>query len=283
MCTALRYGSLFGRTLDLEYDLGQTPTVMHGNGYDILGMAITRNGHRLFFDGVNSRGLAGAALNFEGCACYRALGHGTPIPSYELLPRTLLCCATVDEAEEMLKEVNITNDDFSSELKSTPLHFAFADKCRSIAVEQTQSGMTVYKNPTDVLTNSPEFPVQMLNLTNYISLSARPPKNTLCPELDLTPYCRGMGAIGLPGDCSSPSRFVRAAFNLKNAAMVDDADSATEQFFHICDSVSQIKGCNLLDNGMQVYTIYSVCYDLINISLSLTAYNDRSIKRHHLK
>ena len=284
MCTSFRMDDLFGRTLDLEYDLGAYPVFTPHNNGGLLGMALESNGRALYFDAVNTFGLAGAGLDFTGYACYRPKINGKiNLPSYELLPYVLKRCKRVSDAKELLLNINLTDEDVSPELKATPLHFSFADKTASIVAEQTKHGMKVYSNPTDVLTNSPELPYHLLNLSNYAHLSASPQPNLFSKELDLTPYCRGMGAMGLPGDNSSPSRFVRGVFNLKNADVPKDESQRLQQFFHICDSVSQIKGTNRLDNGKQVYTVYAVCYALTRPCCYLTIYYDRSIQSFPMK
>lgn len=280
MCTAFRFGKLFGRTLDLEYDLGQGVVSSKEDGADIFGMAIRQGGQTLYFDAANFGGLAGAALNFAGFAYYGGAVKGKiNIPSHRVLPYVLARCATVREAMELLREVNITDEDFSKELKATPLHFAFADKSASIAVEQTGQGMQVHKNPVDVLTNAPSFPEQMLNLSNYMQVSASSPQNNLCSGVQLSKYCRGLGGFGLPGDNSSPSRFVRGVFTLKNALAGENDRERLGQFFHIADAVSQVKGCNRLDNGEQVYTVYTSCYDLESGVCYYTTYQDRDIRQ----
>lgn len=280
MCTSFRMGSLFGRTLDLEYDFGAKPVFTPDYQGGLLGMGICRGGRTLYFDAVNPFGVAGAALDFTGYAFYRPKAEGKiSLASYDFLPYVLKRCKSVSEAKELIASINITDEDYSAELKATPLHFSFADKTASIVAEQTKHGMKVYSNPTDVLTNAPDFPCHMRTLSNYAHLSASPQINSFCKDLDLTPYCRGMGAMGLPGDNSSPSRFVRGVFNLKNAVIPQDQSQKIEQFFHICDSVSQIKGCNCLQNGKQVYTVYTVCYHLDRQECYYTTYFDRSIKR----
>ena len=149
MCTAFRFDHLFGRTLDLEYDLGQG--ILKSTDGDILGIGIRHGDTELFFDGVNKHGLAGAALNFEGCACYSDFnGDKQGLASYEVLPRVLKSCKTAAEACELIRDINIISKDISPELKSTPLHFAFADKECSVVAEQTASGMAVSVNPVDV-------------------------------------------------------------------------------------------------------------------------------------
>jgi len=84
-----------------------------------------------------------------------------------------------------------------------------------------KDGLHIYDNPVGVLTNNPPFDMQMFALNNYAGLSSRQPDNTFADKLKLNAYSRGMGAMGLPGDLSSQSRFIRAAFTRLNAISSD--------------------------------------------------------------
>ena len=91
------------------------------------------------------------------------------------------------------------------------------------------------------------------------------------------PYSRGMGAMGLPGDCSSASRFARAAFVLENAASESDEPSSVSQFFHILGVVEHVRGCVLLDNGKYEITAYTSCINLDRGIYYYTTYENRAI------
>ena len=106
-------------------------------------------------------------------------------------------------------QINILNENFSVQLPLSPLHWIISDKERSITLESVKSGIKIYENPVGVLTNNPTFPEQLFNLNNYMNLSVKTPENTFSKDLELDTYSRGMGAIGLPGDLSSSSRFAK--------------------------------------------------------------------------
>lgn len=82
-----------------------------------------------------------------------------------------------------------------------------------------------------MLTNNPTFDKQMFELNNYMNLSTKSPKNTFAKSLNLEKYSRGMGAIGLPGDLSSQSRFIRAAFVKMNSVSKEEEKESVSQFF----------------------------------------------------
>jgi choloylglycine hydrolase len=139
------------------------------------------------------------------------------------------------------------------------LHWIISDKNSSITVESVKDGIFVYDNPVGVLTNNPPFPFQMFNLNNYMRLSIDTPKNYFSEQIRLNAYSRGMGAIGLPGDLSSMSRFVRVAFTKMNSLSENDEKSSVSQFFHILGSVEQQRGCCRLADGKYEISIYTSC------------------------
>jgi choloylglycine hydrolase len=137
-----------------------------------------------------------------------------------------------------------------------------ADKECSIVVEQTASGLHVYDNPVGVMTNNPTFDMQLFNLNNYMNLSPEPSVNRFSEQLDLQQYSRGMGAMGLPGDLSSSSRFVKAAFTRMNSISGESEKESVSQFFHILSSVEQQRGCVHLGEEKYEITVYTSCCNL---------------------
>lgn len=292
MCTALLHQNLFGRTLDLEYSYRERVTVvprrfplpfrMHPTvftHYAILGMAHVEHDYPLFYDAVNECGLAAAALNFPVSAVYQppANEHINNIAPFELIPWVLGQCASVSEARQLLAQTNLTKLDFSAALTATPLHWLIADRDGSITVEPLSDGLHICDNPVGVLTNEPPFAFQLARLTDCLSLSARPPKNHFCPSLSLTPYSRGMGALGLPGDWSSPSRFVRAAFVSHNSLCPSTPTEQVSQFFHLMSCVEVPRGCVVLEDGAPVVSVYTSCCDLERCVYHYTTYENRQI------
>lgn len=294
MCTAIsdvRGSHLFGRTLDLECSYGEGLVILpcrfplkflHGSPetrhFAMIGTAHIENGQPLFYDAMNEYGLCGAALNFPGYAKYAPYCEGkTNLASFEVLPRVLAECRSTDEAVKLLSGANITDEAFSKELPTTPLHWIFADRARCITVEPTVLGVIIYDNPCRTLTNAPSFPYHMTNLANYMNLTAMPPENTLCPDVSLSPYSRGMGAIGLPGDFSSASRFVRAAF-VKHNTTGADGSNRISRFFHIMDTVGVPKGAVMTSEGAPVLTIYTSCADTESLTYYFTTYACRRIR-----
>lgn len=276
MCTALAYKTkdfYFGRTLDYESSYGEeiviTPRqypfafrngAKRNEHYALIGMAHVVGGYPLYYEAVNEKGLGMAGLNFVGNACYGKEKEGKDnIASFELIPWILGQCSTVKEVRELLEKINVTDLAFHESFPVSPLHWLIADEKETITVEAVEEGLFVYDNPVGVLTNNPPFPQQMFQLNNYMHLSPKQPKNLFSERLKLQTYSRGMGALGLPGDLSSASRFVRAAFTKLNAIATQKEEDSVGQFFHIMGTVEQSKGCCEVNEGAYEYTIYTSC------------------------
>lgn len=294
MCTAITYQSdhfYFGRTLDYDVHYGEsvvfTPrhfplpyrhlpeNMAH---YAILGMAHVANGYPLYFDAMNECGLAMAGLNFVGFAKYGKSQPGKDnVAVFELIPWVLSQCGNLDQARALLDKLNLTDDAFSNDLPPASLHWIIADCSGAVTVEATASGLHIYENPVGVLTNSPTFPEHLFHLNDYMQLSAGEPVNRFCTDLDLRPYSRGMGAIGLPGDLSSRSRFVRAAFGKLNSVARELKTESVHQFFHILETVVQIRGCCQLSDGSYEVTQYTGCCDTANGIYYYTTYENSRI------
>ena len=117
----------------------------------------------------------------------------------------------------------------------------------------------------------------MFSLNNYMNLSPKNPENKFSDKLPLHPYSRGMGAIGLPGDLSSASRFAKAAFTKMYSVAGDYEEESVSQFFHILGSVDQQRGCCEVHDGKYEITIYTSCCNLDKGIYYYTTYNNHQI------
>lgn len=294
MCTAAVYKTkdfYFGRTMDNEFSYGDEITITPRNysfyfqnagiihqHYAIIGMAHISKNYPLYYDAINEKGLGIAGLNFVGNAHYNEVVKDKyNITPYEFIPWILSQCATIKEAKEVLKQMSFVNLPFSEELPLSQLHWLIADRNEAITVESTQSGLHVYDNPVGILTNNPPFQEQMFQLNNYMNLSVGPPKNNFCSDLPLQTYSRGMGALGLPGDLSSQSRFVRASFVKMNSISGDSEIESVSQFFHILGSVAQQRGCCCLGDGKYEITFYTSCCNAQKGIYYYTTYDNHQI------
>lgn len=294
MCTAATLKTkdfYFGRTLDYDFSYLEEVTVtprsfafnftnigVMQKHYAIIGMACVKNNYPLYYDAVNEKGLGMAGLNFVGNAHYR---ETTPnkdnIAQFEFIPWVLGQCDSVCSAKALLAKINLTNTPFSKELPLAQLHWIIADKNEVITVESVKDGIKIYENPVGVLTNNPPFPEQMQRLNDYMHLSPKEPQNNFSQKLSLKTYSRGMGALGLPGDLSSQSRFIRAAFVKQNSVSDISETESVGQFFHILSSVEQQRGCCDTGDGKFEITIYSACCNADRGIYYYTTYHNRQI------
>ena len=261
MCTAVSCcaGShYFGRTLDYEHSFGESVVFTPRNfpfpfrclpslpdHYAMIGMALLTDGYPLYFDAVNEKGLAMAGLNFPGNAVYHPFAEGKfNITPYELIPFLLGTCETAEEVRSAMEDISLLDRPFREDLPLTPLHWMIADGKDCFVIEPMADGLQVYDNPVRVLTNNPPFPEQM----------------------------RGYkAAAGVPGDWSSPSRFVRAGFMNENAE-----PEAMNRMFRILGAVERTKGCTAADDP-DVITQYTSCCDAERGVYYCTTYRNRTV------
>lgn len=294
MCTAAAYKTkdfYFGRTLDNDFSYGDEIVITPRNfpfsftekgtissHFAMIGMAHVEDGCPLYYEAANEKGLCMAGLNFVGNAVYFKSAEGKDnIAHFELIPWLLCQCSDLREAKAMLPKINITDARFGDRLPAARLHWIIADKSGALTVESVSEGLKVYENPVGVLTNNPSFDKQLFNLNNYMGLSPKEPENTFVQGLKLDRYSRGMGAIGLPGDLSSQSRFVRAAFVKNNSLSGTSEKESVSQFFHILGSVEQQKGCCIPEEGRYEITIYTCCCNADKGIYYYTSYNNHRI------
>jgi len=285
VCTAVTYDTkdhYFGRTFDWEVSYGEQVVFTPRNypfhfrkmpslekHYALMGMAVVVPQEiPLYYDAFNEKGLAIAGLNFPNNTDYKTFAEGQDnIAPFELIPWILGQCENVQDVRRFLKRLNLVEIPFSEQYPLSPLHWIIADRKESITVECVKEGLKVYDNPVGVLTNNPPFPMHLFHLNNYMNLTKEDPVNRFAEGLDLKRYSRGMGAMGLPGDWSSASRFVRCAFAKMNAVSGASEEESVSQFFHILGTVEQKRGCVLLEkrkDGQEIYeiSIYTSCCNL---------------------
>ncbi len=297
MCTAISVNKgvfLFGRTLDWFASFGEKVIITPKNynfhflecgdmskHYAIIGMGIERDGYPLYFDAFNEKGLCIAGLNFPNNTVYqKSKPNYKNIASYEVIPWILGQCRSVSDAVELIKKTNITDNPYSNEFDATPIHWLISDKSASITVECLEDGIKIYDNKIGVLCNNPPFDYHTENIKKYMSLSPNQPQNQISDNLCLMPNSFGFGALGLPGDFSSASRFVRATFIKENTDF--SCDDTVNQFFKILSSVSLIKGTVKNDNKSE-YTVYSCCHDTVSGIYYFKTYNSNIANAVSLK
>ena len=293
MCTALTFNSehhYFGRNLDLDYTLNEQIVITPRNysfdfkmlpslksHYAIIGVAKIDSNYPLYYDATNEVGLSVAGLNFPESAVYfKSANKKENIAPFEIIPYVLGKYKNVDEVVEFFKRANIADVAYSDKYPLTPLHWIIADKNRAITIESVKDGLMIYENSVGVLTNNPDFNMQIFNLNNYAHISQTNPDFSFSESLPFFPYSRGLGGLGLPGDFSSMSRFVRAVFAKLSSYKEYDEANSIGQFFHILSYVEQVLGCIKTEKGNE-FTIYSSCCDTDKGIYYYSTYQNRRI------
>lgn len=293
MCTAITFHTndhYFGRNLDFEFGYQESititprnypltfrhlPTIL--NHYAFIGMATVDNNYPLYYDATNEKGLSMAGLYFPGNAVYQPIIEGMDnVAPFEFIPWVLCQCESIAQAKALLTKMNLADIPYSETYPQSPLHWMVSDKESSIVIEPGKDGLKIFDDPVGVLTNNPPFDYHIYNLANYMNLTSEEAINRFAPNYKIEAYSRGMGGIGLPGDLSSASRFIRAAFTKLNSVCNDNEQSSVSQFFHILGAVSQQQGCVKIGNAYEK-TIYTSCCNVDEGIYYYTTYENQSI------
>lgn len=294
MCTAVSYRTrnhYFGRNLDLEYFYQESVTMTPRNypfhfqkmgtmehHYAMIGMATVADGYPLYYEATNEMGLSMAGLNFPRSARYLPEQPDKDnITPFEFIPWILGQCATTAEARSLVERISLVNVPFSQRFPLSPLHWMIADRHESIVVEPLADGARIHENPIGVLTNEPPFEFHLYDLRNHMHVSIDQVENRFSAKFPQETYSNGMGGIGLPGDFSSSSRFVRAAFVKLNAVSGEGTNESISQFFHILSSVAMPRGCVRMAADTYEITHYSCCCDTDNGIYYYTTYENSQI------
>lgn len=279
MCTALTLQSqqgetFFGRTMDFSYDIEpmlyvlpknfEWYNVLNSTGfynpYSIIGIGQEKDGLFTFFDGVNEKGFAAAALYFAGFAKFDTqvtLKGKQPVSSLDVLHYILGKCESVDQLAEILEKIYIVGLPDPLTHTVAPLHWIAADKSgKCVVIEQTEQGMKLLPNPLGVMTNSPNFEWHMTNLRNYMGVSQKQMSEVYWGDVRLVPFGQAGGTMLLPGGYTSPERFVRTAFLKTHVQLPEDKNEAVVTCFNLMNSVTIPKGVVITAHNTSDYTKY---------------------------
>jgi choloylglycine hydrolase len=201
--------------------------------YGVVGMGAIGDG--LLADGMNTEGLSAHALYMAGFCDYAApAGTGNDISEMDVIAYLLGTCKNVAEAKSAAATLNVVGVDPGVGFVP-PLHFLLHDATASIAIEFRPEGMSIVDNPYGVGTNPPFLDWHVTNLRNYVGVSSVNPTTTVHDTV-LHPLGQGGGLLGLPGDYTPPSRFVRAAALMLLIDQPADAASAEAACLHVLNS-----------------------------------------------
>ena len=308
-CTGIRLVAadgtvVYARTLEFAVDLnsevimvprgyartGSTPDGKAGLKWKAKYASLGANGlgMPLIFDGLNEKGLAVGLFYFPTTAGYMPYSGGEAaktIAPWEMGSWILDNFATVEEVKANAGKIVVAPVVFKGWGFVPPVHFVVHDASgKSIVIEYVGGKLNVHDNPLGVMTNSPTFDWHMTNLRNYVnfSLTNHPPVQV--GPVKLVPFGQGSGMLGLPGDFTPPSRFVRAvAFSQSLLPSKTGAD-AVLQAFHVLDNFDLPKGAlreaEKDDHGniLADYTIWTSANDLKAKQFYFRTYQNSQIR-----
>ncbi|ERK29463.1 choloylglycine hydrolase family protein [Clostridium intestinale] len=281
MCTAITLQSkqnenYLGRNMDFSYIIDPEIYIIPKNYtwnnilntskfrdyYSFIAIGQEVDGLLDFFDGVNEKGFAAAALYFPGYANYDLPMRYTKkendiVASMSFLHYILGRTKSVDELYEILRDVSIVGfEDPITEI-AAPLHWIATDRSgKCVVIEKTEIGLTIFENPIGVLANSPDFSWHMTNLRNYTTLSPRQTSETYWGNIILRPFGHSARTSMLPGGYTSPERFVKTAYQKTHLEIPENPLEVISTCFHILDSVALPKGTVITDKNTYDFTKY---------------------------
>jgi len=256
---------------------GATTTIRH----PVIGMGIVEADTPLYFDCGNEAGLAVAGLNFPGYAQYATgpAGGAVNVAAFEFPLWVAAQFSRVDEVEAALAEVVIVDRPIDERYPSSLLHWIIGDATRAIVVEHTADGMRVFDDDVDVLTNQPGFDWHHENLRNYLNTAPGFPDDTVLGRAHLSAFGSGALMRGIPGDYSSPSRFVRAAYVHAHYPQQDSEPENVSRAFHTLQQVAMVEGSAAMASGEFETTIYTGLFSSRTGTYYWNTYDDPAIRQ----
>ncbi|MGX7024276.1 choloylglycine hydrolase family protein [Vagococcus hydrophili] len=304
MCTSVIYQnklnqSFLARTMDFSYPLDGKPVFIPENylffkgnteksfetKYAFVGSG-DLHGEYVFADGVNEAGLGAASLYFSADAvyCEDIDVEKINIAPHDVVAYLLSNFKTIEEVKAGIMGLQINNEKNTLLQKTVPLHWIVADASGySLVIEPTKDGLMIYDNPVNVMTNSPSFTWHLTNLNQYANFS-----NMTSPKSEYGGFVAhgngaGSGLLGLPGDYTSISRFVRIAFMNQYTEKVSTLEESLNVIMRMLTSVYIPKGVKKKSNGRDDYTQFVSIMDLNQPGYYINYYENNQIYYVDLK
>lgn len=247
-------------------------------------------GRPFFVDGLNEKGLHVGLFYFPGYAEYQSIAAADEVRAlapFELGGFLLGTCANVSEAVEAARGVRVGAVVFKEFGFVPPVHFIVNDASgRSVVLEHVGGELKVHRNPLGVLTNSPAFDWHMTNLSNYMNLTVSDVPRLDFDGLELKSLGQGAGLLGLPGDFTPPSRFVRAVVFSRSSLPVNTTREGVLQAFHILNQFDIPRGAaRSAEKGKPVadYTLWTSASDLKNLRYYFRTFDNSRIRMIELR
>lgn len=277
------------REYEFQGTTSQGPGLTYKAKYAALG-AMTFDSV-IMMDGINEKGLAVGTFYFPGFAEYATItsdNQSKALSPIDFSNWLITQFATIDEVKAGLSQVVIAPIVFKEwGNEPPPFHYVVYDKTgKSLVIEPVKGQLVVYDNPLGVCTNSPNFDWHMTNLRNFINLTPFNVKPLKVEGIDLAPLGQGSGMVGIPGDFTSPSRFIQAAIFSITAIPSQTAEEAVLQTFHILNQFDIPVGIAREKEGDVIHTDYTMitCVrDPQALKFYFKTYEDQTIRVADLK
>ena len=279
-----------------EYSFtGQTPDGFNGRQwktkYGLVAIDILEKD--IFGDAMNEKGLAIGVFYQPGFASYMKYDTAKAadtISAPDLGAYVLGNFATVDEVAEGIKKIRVVGLVLKEIGIEVPLHWMVVDKTgKSIVIEYLKGELQIFENPLGVITNSPEYHWHMTNLRNHVNLSPVAIPAIKLEDIDFHPLGAGSGMIGLPGDNTPPSRFVRAVAWTQTARPTETSTETIYELLRILDNFNLPLGsaegsgqANKMLEGMRSSTIWTSAWDLNEGILYYHTQHNRRVRKLHM-
>ncbi len=258
-----------------------TPGLQWTNKYGYVYMSTM--GYPLAIDGLNEAGLSFGGLYLPGYTVYQDVPKGEEAKALWNLDFGLWVLgnfSTVEEVKTAVQSIYVcTLPTFPI---PSPLHFNITDATgKSIIVEYTADGLKVYDNTVGVLTNSPPYDWHMANITNYLNLSPNNPDSISINGESFSPVGQGAGLVGIPGDWTPPSRFIKALFMSHTATIPNNSVEAVNLALHFINVVDIPIGVSGIVSDGKVeydYTQWVAIRDLTNRKYMFRTYDNLQVR-----
>lgn len=311
-CTGIRVkaldGSLvFTRTMEFASDLqsnlmfvprglswqGATPGGKPGmkwkNRYAYIGPNLFDQ--RVLVEGMNEKGLYVGGFWFPGEAEYQTVtpdDFAQSISPADFANWVLGNFSSINDIKKNISSIKIAGVVLEALGMIPPVHWTVMDaEGNTLAIEPIKGEIQITENLVGVFTNSPSFGWHLTNLRNYVNLGRDNAKPELLGKQKVSPLGLGSGMLGIPGDFTPPSRFVRAALLANAAEPVANADEAVNLAWNLISNITipigAARGMTAHEKVEFDYTQWVTVYDLSRQSLYFRTYYSHDVRVVHLK
>jgi choloylglycine hydrolase len=247
-------------------------------------------GMPIIVDGLNEKGLAVAIFYFPGYAKYQEVKEediGKTIAPWEVPTYLLGNCANAEEAVQAIRNLRVGEVVQKDMGFVPPCHYFVNDSSgRCVVLEYVGGELKIHDNPLGVITNSPSFDWHITNLRNYVNLTVNNVPPVDLAGINFQGLGQGSGMLGLPGDFTPPSRFIRAVAFSQSALPVATAQEGVLQAFHLLNQFDIPKGvARSVDNGKMIadYTLWTSVSDLKNLRYHFRTFDNSRIRMIDMK